>query len=161
MTLSLEDGSGVDGADSFIDVDGCNGLATDYYGHSLTHSAADKEAALRRAFVYMGALDWKADANGLSLWPTFGGTIPHPVKIAQMALARLEVSNVGALAPDVTLSGKKVLTGVKGITWQVQGGPNTVEAARPVVTFAMDLLAPYLASDPSKVGGRTTFLDRG
>jgi hypothetical protein len=116
-----------------------------YFGSSLSGSDTEKEAALRRAYLFMSALDWKA-----GLWPTFGGTIPDAVKIAQSVFARAEFKNVGYLSPEVALSGRKVLTEVKGIKWQVVGDADTVEESRPVVTMAMDLLKPYLATDPAR-----------
>lgn len=150
MTLTIEDGTGVTGADSFVTVEECSAHAVAYFGASLSGSTADKEAALRRAWVYMAALSWKSD----SPWPTLGGTIPEPVKVAQSVFARVEFQNVGALSPNVTRSSNKVLNKAGEIGWSVSHGPNTVEAARPVVTMAMDLLKPYLIS------GNTKFLER-
>lgn len=145
MALVIEDGSGVTGADSFNTVAECTAHAIAYFGASLSGSDAMKESALRRAWVYMSALDWLP-----GLWPTFGGTIPEPVKVAQSVLARAEFKKAGALSPEVTLAGQKVLTEVKGIRWTVVGDANTVEQSRPVVTMAMDLLRPYLTIDPAR-----------
>lgn len=148
MALTIENGTGVAGADSFVTVAEFATNEIAYFGASLAGSTADKEAALRRAFVYMSALDWKPD-----LWPTFGGTIPQAVKLAQSVLARAEFQKVNALSPTVALQGRKVLNKVDEIGWDVQHGPNTIEAARPIVTMAMDFLAPYLARNPAKSGG--------
>jgi hypothetical protein len=150
MTLTIEDGTGVPGADSFNTVAECSAHAVAYFGQALTGNNPDKEAALRRAWVYMAALQWQAD-----LWPTFGGIIPEPVKIAQSVLARAEFQAAGSLSPSVTVSGKKVLNKVGSLGWDVQSGQNTVEAARPVVTMAMDLLGPYLSVNPAQSGSRT------
>ena len=152
--LTIEDGTGVPGADTFISVAEYADIEARYSGQALGGSVPEKEAALRRAFLYMSALEWLPD-----MFPRFIGDIPDAVKTAQMALARVELQTVGFLTPDVTLSGRKVLTGGKGITWTIQAAPNTVEAARPVVTFAMDLLRPYLARDPAQSGG-TRFVQR-
>jgi len=152
MTLVIEDGTGVECADSYVTAVEASALEVSYFGGTAT---VETDPPLRRAWVYMSGLEWKPDT-----FPLFDGTIPPQVKLAQTVLARAEAGNAGALSPDVTLSGKKVLTGVKGITWDVQSGPNTVDAARPVVTMAMDLLRPYLAHDPARSGARTTFLDR-
>ncbi len=135
MALTIEDGTGVDGSDSFIDVTECDQFSTDYFGSSLSHSAQDKEAALRRAFVILSAMNWKID-----LWPTFEGTIPVAVKNAQAALARVEVQDPGTLSPVYDRSNAKVLTAVEGIQWTAKAGPSTVDAARPVVTMAQDFL---------------------
>lgn len=160
MTLIVEDGTGVTNANTFNTVEVCSAHAVLIFGASLSGITADKESALVRAFIFMRALDWKTDADGVSLWPTFGGTIPEQVKEAQSVLARAEFKNAGALSPDVTINGKKVMTQVEGIGWTPQSAPNTVEAARPVVTMAMDLLRPYLAVDLARSGARTAFLDR-
>lgn len=145
MALVIEDGTGVSGADSFNTVEECSAHAVAYFGASLAGSPADKEAALRRAFVAMSGLYWTA-----GLWPAFGGTIPAPVKLAQSVMARAEFKKPGALSPEVTLAGQKVLTGLKGINWQVISDKSGVEDARPVLTMAMDLLRPYLSFDPSR-----------
>ena len=148
MALIIENGTGVPNADSFITVTECSADAVAYFGSSLNGNNADKEAALRRAFTYMRALEWKDD-----LWPTFGGTIPNVVKLAQSVFARAEFQKVNALSPTVTLRGNKVLNKVDAIGWDVNHGPNTVEASRPIVTMGMDFLAPYLKRNPNKSGG--------
>lgn len=154
MALIIEDGTGVPNADSFNTVAECSAHAVKYFGQALAGSEADKEAALRRAFVYMSALDWLQD-----LWPTFGGTIPEAVKLAQSVFARAEFKNINFLSPSVALQGRKVLNKVGEIGWDVRHGPDTVEAARPIVTMGMDFLAPYLQNNPAKTGG-TRFLTR-
>lgn len=150
MTLTIEDGTGVTGADSFVTVEECSAHAVAYFGASLSGNAADKEAALRRAWVYMSALTWKADYP----WPTLGDEIPEAVKLAQSVFARAEFQSVGVLSPSVTLSSSKVLNKAGEIGWSVSHGPNTVDAARPVVTMAMDLLKPYL------ITGNTRLVER-
>jgi hypothetical protein len=144
MALIIENGTGVPNADSFITTAEMAALETDYFGTASTAN----EAALRRAWVYMRSLDWLPDT-----WVTFGGTIPQPAKLAQCVLARLEIATPGYLNPGVTLSQLKVLNKVGEIGWAVRGGPVTVEASRPVVTMAFDLLKPYLAKNPNKSGG--------
>lgn len=153
MALIIEDGTGVEGADSFETVEQCSAFALAYWGHSLTGSPTDKEAALRRAFVLMSVLPWKPD-----LWPTFGGTIPQAVKNAQSSIARVEFQSPGSLSPVYDKSQAKTLTAVGSLQWTPKAGPNTVEAARPVVTMAMDFLkaAGLLADD---LGG-VTWLNR-
>lgn len=153
MALIIEDGTGVPSADSFETVADCSAFAVAYWGQSLNGSPADKEAALRRAFVLMSVLPWKPD-----LWPTFGGTIPQAVKNAQSAIARVEFQSPGSLSPVFDKSQAKTLTGVGSLQWTAKAGPNTVEAARPVVTMAMDFLkaAGLLQADT----GGVTWLER-
>lgn len=145
MALTIEDGTGVAGADSFETVAECTAFSEAYFGQSLTGSEAMKEASLRRAFYYMQALRWKS-----GLWPTFGGSIPDAVKHAQTLFARAEHQSIGVLSPQVTAGGQKVLTGVDSLKWQVIGDDPSVEAARPIVTSAFDFLRPYLDYDPAR-----------
>lgn len=147
MALIIEDGTGVTGADSFVTVAECEAFATAYYGNSLTGSPTDKEAALRRAFVFMSGLRWLPDT-----WVTFGGTIPQAIKNGQHVFARAEFQSSGVLSPTVTLSGAKVLTKVGSLAWTPKDGDNTVEAARPVVTMGFDFIRPWLEFDPSRDG---------
>ena len=135
MPLLIEDGTGVAGADSFVTVAECEAFAAAYFGASLAGSAQNKEAALRRAFVVMSGLNWKPD-----LWPTFEGAIPAAVKNAQHVIARVEFQNPGALSPVFDRSQAKVLTAVGSLQWTAKATPATVEAARPVVTMALDFL---------------------
>jgi hypothetical protein len=135
MPLLIEDGTGVAGADSFVTVAECEAFALAYFGASLAGSPQNKEAALRRAFVVMSGLNWKPD-----LWPTFEGTIPAAVKNAQHVIARVEFQNPGALSPVFDRSQAKVLTAVGSLQWTAKATPATVEAARPVVTMALDFL---------------------
>lgn len=145
MPLTIEDGTGVIGADSFTTLVEFDTHCTDYFGAEIDGSDAMKEAALRRAFVAMSGLEWAA-----GVWPAFGGEIPAPVRLAQSVLGRVEFQSPLSLSPTVTTSGRKVLTEVKGIKWSLVGDKNSVEESRPVVTMAMDLLRPWLEYDPSK-----------
>jgi hypothetical protein len=147
MPLIIEDGTGVAGADSFETVAECEAFALAYFGASLTGSPASKEAALRRAFVFMSGLRWKAD-----LWPTFEGSIPQAIKNGQSVFARVEFQTSGFLSPNVNLSQAKVLTKVGSLGWTAKDGDNTVEAARPVVTMGLDFIRPWLEYDPSRDG---------
>lgn len=157
MALTIEDGTGVDGADSFVNVATFSQHADDYLDGSLSGSNTEKERALRRAWVYMGGLEWKPDYP----WPTLGGTIPEKVKLAQSILARAEFKATNYLSPQVTLSESKVLNQVDAIGWSVKHGPATVEANRPVVSMAFDLLKDYLVNgDGGVTGGKTQFVAR-
>jgi hypothetical protein len=135
MALIIEDGTGVAGADSFVTVAECSAFAVDYWGAALAGEPADKEAALRRSFVLMSVLPWCDD-----LWPTFEEEIPQAVKNAQSAIARVELQSPGSLSPVFNKSQAKTLTAVGSLQWTPKAGPNTIEAARPVVTMAMDFL---------------------
>lgn len=149
MTLTIEDGTGIDGADSFATVAEYEAFVLDYFGDTVTGD----EPALRRAFVILSTQPW-----GVDLWPTFGGTIPAAVKKAQAAIARVEAANPGTLSPVYDRSQAKVLTAVGSIQWTPKAGPDTIEAARPAVTMAMDFLK---AADLLQSGGAVGWLERG
>ena len=149
MALMIEDGTGIDGADSFITVAEFEQTQSDYFGAPIDGTETDKESALRRAWLFMASLGWK---DG---YPTFGGTVPANVKIAQAILGRTEQDEPGSLQPSVTPGQQKVLTGVGDISWTYIGAKG-VDAQRRVVTMAADLLKPYLHGS-----GSTKFLARG
>lgn len=152
MALTIEDGTGVTGADSFNTAVQAAAHEVDYFGASTITDTPAGEAALRRAWVVMSALGWKSD-----LWPTFGGTVPDAVKVAQAVFARAEFASANALSPTVSAAGGKTLVEVKGIKWQANAmgiAPEKVaEYSRPVVTMAFDLLKPYLDYNPAFGGG--------
>jgi hypothetical protein len=145
VALIIEDGTGVPNADSYETVAECEAFSLAYFGQNLTGNMASKEASLRRAFYYMQGLRWKP-----GVYPLFGGTIPAAVKHAQTLFARAEHKNAGALSPDVTLGGQKVLNKVDVLGWEVTGPEATVENSRPIVTAAFDFLRPYLDFDPAR-----------
>lgn len=153
MALTIEDGTGVAGADSFITAVQAAAHEVAYFGASSITDTAAGESAMRRAWVYMAALDWSVD-----LWPTFGGTVPDAVKVAQAVFARAEFNSPNFLSPSQSLSGRRILSKVDTIEWDVQNAPATIEAMRPIVTMGFDLLNPYLARNPTKGGGVSTLL---
>lgn len=147
MALILENGSGVDGADSFVTVAECEAFALAYFSASLDGSPQIKDAALRRAFVFMSGLRWKAGS-----WPLFGGVIPVGIKNGQHVFARAEFQSPLVLSPQVDLSQAQTLTAVGSLQWTPKSGGDTVEGARPVVTMAFDFIRPWLDFDPSRDG---------
>ncbi len=158
MALIIEDGSGVPNADSYVTVAEAEAFALEYYGAALTGTTAAKEAALRTAALFMDSLPWQGHRTfgrnqGLA-WPRkevedgegqeiSEGEIPQEIKRAQNIFARAELASPGFLNPNVTLTETKTLIEVKGIKWQPRSAPNTVEAARPVVTQAIDIVEQF------------------
>jgi hypothetical protein len=147
--LTVEDGSGVTGADTFITVAELNEICLFYFGHQETGSEAMKNGALRRSFLYLKSLNWKSDYP----FPTLGGTIPEEIKLAQGIFAHFEKESPNGLQPNVVPGQQKVLNRVGEIGWQVTGQTG-VDAQRAVVTMGDDLLKPYLQA-------KTNFLLRG
>lgn len=167
MALTIEDGTGIAGADAYADVTACSAYAVNYYGSSLSGSPADKEAAIRRAAAYLSTLPWKGTRahgrdQGLA-WPRDGVTdcegypiasnvVPGEVVAAQHELARAEFQSPGVLTPSASKA-KAVVSMEKVDVIQVQYDTDnltgTIDDIRPTVTAAMDKIKCFLASDPT------------
>lgn len=111
MTLVIEDGSVVPGADSYATA---NELATyaAKMGRTVPDDSEQQEILLRRAYLEMSSLAWKGDTVSIDqtgAWPRnnvclngftlAGNTIPAGVKAGQMALAT-EIHADDVEAPD-------------------------------------------------------------
>jgi hypothetical protein len=147
--LTIEDGTDVAGADSFITIDELDVICLHYFDHVETGSDTMKMGAIRRAWLYLKSLPWKSEYP----FPTLGGEIPADVKTAQGILAHYEKESPNGLQPSVVPGQQKILTRVGEIGWTATGQTG-VEAQRAVVTMAADLLKPYLQA-------QTNFLLRG
>lgn len=161
MSLIVEDGSGVAGAESYISV-----AAADTYFNNVGSDAwaglstTEKEQALRKATLYISgefrdrwagvrvsatqALDWPRylvpvrDAPGGTRYPTFYPNTTVPLGV-QYACAEAAVrASAGDLAPDLT---RGVLTETVG-TLSVEYDPNSPELPRYHAIERM--LTPYL-----------------
>lgn len=158
-TLVIEDGSGVAGADAYATLASCITYATNYFGASLTGNDATKDAAIRRAVVYMNSLDWQGEpTNGRNqplAWPRksvydeYGNLLPDdeiPQEIidAQHILARAEFQSLGVLSPDVTVGQKVIRERVGPLETEYSDTAGGVSNMRPVVTMAIDKLRPFL-----------------
>lgn len=150
MPLTIEDGTGVTGADSFATEAELDTTRANVFEAS-DGDTAGKEAALRRAYLFMRSLPWLTDCE----FPTFGGTIPADIKTAQGIFAHYEMANPQGLQPSVVPGQQKILTQVGDIGW-TPTGQTGVDAQRGQVTMAMDLLKSYLDGS-----GSTTFIKRG
>ena len=99
MALTIEDGSIVAGADSYVEAADLVTYAANY-GRTIPAGTTDQEALLRRAYLQMAAMPWKGQpvsAEQTGAWPRYGvcrngfvlpsDSIPAQVKQGQMALA--------------------------------------------------------------------------
>jgi len=165
MALIIENGTNVAGAEAYADVTACSAWATAFYGHALTGSTADKEAAIRRAVAYMDSLSWKGTrthGRGQSLaWPRSGVTdceglsiasnaIPPEVIYAQHVFARVEFQSPGILSPSVSLGAvvKREKVDVIEQEFDTSRMQGTVDELRTIVTGAMDRIGCLLAYKP-------------
>lgn len=128
----------------------------DEFGLALSGTAAEKLQAIKRARLYLDAQPWEGRKTGgrdqVEQWPRAGvydrdgyhvGTqeIPREIKLGNALLAIVEQSSPGALSPQVTLSQlvQSVGAGPASVRFRDAKGPSS---ARPIVTTAVDALAP-------------------
>lgn len=171
MPLTIETGAGAPNAQAYADAAAYVSWHTAQYGVAPTASTTLIEAAILRTVARLETLRWVgAKVGGRSqalVWPRTGAVdadgediaeteIPAEVITAQHAMTKAEIDNPGALAPNVTLAGQKVLNKVDTLGWEVQKAPNTVEASRLQVTAAMDAIKGLLVNGD----GSTRFLER-
>lgn len=159
MTLTVEDGSGLAAADSYVSVSDCAAYA-DARGLSFAESpAADAEAALRRATAwidgaYMGR--WPGErVNGRDQalqWPRQyaydqsdalidSDSVPVEVVNATCEAAIRELATPNTLTPDVTpndLIRSASVTGAVSVTY---AGNVSVDGAIPALTSIDNLLS--------------------
>jgi hypothetical protein len=125
--LTIEDGSGVTGADSYGTRAGYITYVLDYYGETIPDDET-ADASMRRAFAYLNGLQWKGSKthgrDQVGAWPRTGVSdcdgiaigdtdIPSEVIQAQYELARVEYNSAGTLSPsgsvrDALVSKEKV-----------------------------------------------------
>lgn len=100
MALTIEDGTGVAGADSYATAAELAAYAT-RYGLTVPATVADQEVLLRRAAAAMDSLNWRGTrthrAQQALAWPRLGivahgevigsTVIPGQIKAGQMVLA--------------------------------------------------------------------------
>lgn len=112
-----------------------------------------KTQALRRGQDYIAG-----EYNARWITDVDNALQPDAVKYAIFEAAARELATPGILAPDITLGEKKILTGVKGITWEAMYKGGGAASFRPIIT-AVEMLLTGLVTGLSGEGA-TAFLDR-
>ena len=155
--LTVETGSNVTGANSFISLDD----ADTYFenrGDTTWSAASDgsKEEALVRAVDYMDSLRWKGYRTNETqplCWPRSGvkdkdgysidiDDIPQAVKDAQCEAAKRELTS-GTLQPDIDAGGQPIMEKVDVITVQYAKGARS----RKEFTKVLEKLKGLIYSD--------------
>lgn len=166
MTLVVEDGTNVSGADAYISLADAEALYLDRQGAAWDGTDALKEAAIRRATAYVDSLKFVGQpVNGRSqplAWPRKNAhdrdgediaqtEVPREVVTATGILAFTELLNPGALTPSVLRTELVKREKVGPIEQEYVGNPGSVEWSRTVVTEAMDILAPLIMCSNTRV----------
>ncbi|PSL23472.1 DnaT-like ssDNA-binding protein [Dyadobacter jiangsuensis] len=151
MTLTVEDGSIVEGANSLVDLDFANSYHSDRNNTGWTGTDAVKQAALIRATDYLQEkYSWKGclvEADQPLNWPRSGiqnvanNIIPNAVKQAVCVLA-LEALTA-TLNPSISPNGQTKFKKVDVIEVEYFASPFT-STKRPAVD---GLLRPYLSGN--------------
>jgi len=167
-TLTIEDGTGVPGADAYDTLANCSAFAAEFYGAHLPGSDAVKDAAIRRAVKYLDNLPWKGlRTHGRDqelAWPRTGVVdpeghsigseeIPREVKFAQHRLARAEFQTPGILDAEFVPGQSVKREKVGELEVEYNSPAVTREAARATVAMAMDEIDGLLQRSPNTGSG--------
>lgn len=173
MVLTVEDGTGVVGADSYVTRAYYISYVNDVYSETATDDETT-DAAARRAFNYLNGLKWHGvkthgrsgqsgaiPRDGLTDYDgnEVGSTeVPVEVMAAQCELMRVEVANPGTLSPSGTLY-EAAVTMEKVDKLQISYDQSKITASVdnliPYVSAAMTMIAPFLVGE-GKPGRRMT-----
>lgn len=163
MTLIVEDGTGLETAESYVSVAEADTYHLARGNAAWTGSDTIKEAALRRATTFIDSSyrsRWVGTAvNGRDqalAWPrtdavdTSGDDIddeqvPREVKQATMEAALRELATPGSLNPDLVQS-ERVLREKVGDLEVQYADVAGVDASRPFLTIVNDLVSGLLSS---------------
>jgi len=169
MTLTVEDGTAVTGADAFISLADAEALYLDRFGEAWSGTDVLKESAIRRATRFVDSLDFVGSpVNGRSqplAWPRKNPhdrdgediaktELPIEVERATGILAFAELTTPGVLTPEIDRTGIVKRESVGPLEVEYAGNPGTESWQRTTITAAMDILKPLILS------GNTRFLGR-
>lgn len=166
--LTVEDGTGLPNADSFVSLADCEASHLAINGVAWAGTDVDKEAAIRRASQYLSALKWVGNKNTREqalAWPRTNAVdadgfdiasdeVPIEVADATCLLAFFELDNPNGLFPQFTAgqAQQSVTVGPISVSFATA---RSVEDVRPVITAAMDRIRGLLSS-----GRGTKFVGR-
>lgn len=160
MALTIEDGSGLPDADSFISAADATALVDDLGLLDWPADPDDQEAALRRGSLWLSTYyRWRGTAvNGRAqalAWPRSGAhdeqghpveddAVPVEVERATVFAAIAEAQAPGALTPTITPNQMAVMEKVGPLTVQYRRGRRPandmsgIDDARPVLSAIYD-----------------------
>lgn len=169
MALTVEDGTGLADADSFVSV-----AAADAYHDARGNTAwvsssspadEDKEQALRRASYFLSnSYSWQGyPVNGRSqalAWPRTGVTdaedyavpstsVPREIADATCEIALRELVSPGAMNPDVTLSAQVKREKVDVLEVEYSNAFTDADASRPILLIVRDMIGGLLKTGSS------------
>jgi hypothetical protein len=168
MTLTVEDGTGLSNADAFISLAYADAYHTNLGNTAWTGADALKEAAIRRASLYLtDSFKWqgyKINGRDQALgWPRYyvgdddgfavpSDEVPSEIERATAEIALLELVSPGTMNPTSTPSAKVKRQQVGPLSVEYENYRTDAWADRPVPTKVMDIIGPLL--NVGKTGNR-------
>ena len=128
MALTVEDGSGVTGANTYVSLSNCNTYHSNLGNSTWTGTDAQKTSAIYRAMRWVEAQPWKGykyDYDQALEWPRSGvvdkngysvgeDEIPPQVVDVLCEAALIELASAGALRPALARGGRVKMQEVVG-----------------------------------------------
>lgn len=170
MALTIEDGTNVSGADSYLSVVDADTYHADRGNSTWTGTDTAKEVALRRATVVLDSYNWMGlRTNGrsqplqwprVSVWDKEGlailsNEIPQEIKDAVAEVALRELVTPGTMTPDVVIADKVKSERIGDISVEYANVKTGVDASIPVLTLVQELIGDFLSQTSSSVAGST------
>lgn len=169
MALTVEDGTGLTGADAMISVTYADTYHGDRGNSTWTGTDAVKEAAIRRASFFMtNSYRWKGypingrdqamawprsyvtDGEG---YPVASNAVPAEVQQACAEIALRELVSAGSMTPDYTPSERVKREQVGPLSVEYDLSRPDAEAVRPVLLIVRDLIGGLLATTGNRLAG--------
>ncbi len=165
MTLTVEDGTGKSDADAFISLAFADSYHTTYGNSTWTGENGDKEAAIRRATVYLSnSLPWEGyrsnNRDQALAWPRAGvidgegigidsDEMPIELQNATAEVALRELITPGAMNPDFTASDQVKREKIGQIEVEYSSAKRNADEARPVLLIVRDMIGSFLKNGGS------------
>lgn len=171
MALTVEDGTGLTNADSFVTLAAADAYHAAIGNATWTGTDEVKEQAIRRASRFLtDSFKWKGypiKGRDQSLaWPRFyvedsegygiqPDEVPSEVIRATHELALLELITPGTMTPTVTLSARVKREKVGPLEVEYLNAGVDAWADRPVVTKVIDMVGGLLRPGGSRLQGQS------
>lgn len=162
MALTVEDGTIIENADSYISLEDARALACKW-GIDLPVNDLDAEVALRQGGAYIDMLEpsisgYRTDVSQSMTWPrtyackynidVASDDIPNDIKLAQVTAAVTygEGVDVRPLSDGLSIQSEEIAGAIKTSYFQNGKSSETIE-----ITEAVDLMQPYFSSGANSI----------
>ena len=170
MTLTVEDGTGLDDADALISLAFANSYHSAMGGAAWTGDDEGKEAAIRRASRHVSdAYKWvglpRRPRIQAFAWPRSNVTdadgyavpydeVPDEIQRAVAMVALAELETPGAMSPTFNASEAVTREKFGPIEFEYAATNTSASSVRPVLLGVRDVVGGFLAAGSSGIAGR-------